>query len=91
MQLKASERGQALILIVFAAILQKRIIQDWERAVAVAEDSEQKVRDAYALTLEGWAKTLEFHDRETLGHSQRVTALCLRLAEETGIRDPQEL
>lgn len=79
------------ILIVFCAILQKRILLSWERAVEAAKRSEQKVRDAYALTLEGWAKTLEFHDRETLGHSQRVTDLTLRLAREIGITDPQEL
>ena len=52
--------------------------------------SEGRIREAYELTLEGWAKTLEFHDRETHGHSQRVTSLCLRLAERLGIDDPQE-
>lgn len=80
-----------IILIVFTAVLQKRIIQNWEQAVEVAQQSEQKIRDAYILTLEGWAKTLEFHDRETLGHSQRVTSLTHRLAEKLGIVDLQEL
>lgn len=79
------------ILIVFTAVLQKRIIQNWEQAVVDSRQSEHKIRDAYILTLEGWAKTLEFHDRETLGHSQRVTALCRRLAEKVGISDPREL
>ncbi|HET9909498.1 MAG TPA: HD-GYP domain-containing protein [Anaerolineales bacterium] len=79
------------ILVVFTAILQKRIIQSWEQAVEVSHESEHRVREAYVLTLEGWAKTLEFHDRETLGHSQRVTSLCQRLAEKLGIVDPQEL
>ena len=79
------------ILIVVTAILQKRIIQSWEQAVEVSHESEHRIRDAYVLTLEGWAKTLEFHDRETLGHSQRVTSLCQRLAEKLGIVDPQEL
>ena len=79
------------ILIVFAAVLQKRIIQNWEQAVEASQQSEHKIRAAYILTLEGWAKTLEFHDRETLGHSQRVTSLCHRLAQEIGISDPQEL
>jgi putative nucleotidyltransferase with HDIG domain len=79
------------ILIVFAAVLQKHIVRDWERVVEDYRQSEQKIHEAYVLTLEGWAKTLEFHDRETLGHSQRVTSLCLRLAEGLGIHDPQEL
>ena len=80
-----------IILIVVTAVLQKRIIQNWEQAVEVAQQSEHKIRDAYVLTLEGWAKTLEFHDRETLGHSQRVTSLTQRLAEKLGIVDLQEL
>ena len=79
------------ILILFTAMLQKRIIQSWEHAVEDVQESEYKIREAYVRTLEGWAKTLEFHDRETLGHSQRVTSLCHRLAEEMGIIDPQEL
>ena len=79
------------VLIVFIAVLQKRIIQNWESAVEAHQRSEDKIREAYVLTLEGWAKTLEFHDRETLGHSQRVTSLPLRLSEEMGITDPREL
>lgn len=79
------------VLIVSIAVLQKRIIQSWESALEAHQRSERKIREAYVLTLEGWAKTLEFHDRETLGHSQRVTSLCLRLSEEVGITDPQEL
>lgn len=79
------------LLIMFTAVLQKRIIQNWEHAVDIARQSEHKIRDAYVRTLEGWAKTLEFHDRETLGHSQRVTALCHQLAQKMGILDPEEL
>lgn len=79
------------ILIIFTAVLQKRIIQDWEQAVEAARQSENKIRDAYVLTLEGWAKTLEFHDRETLGHTERVTELCQQLAKKLGIVDAQEL
>lgn len=78
------------ILLVFTAVLQKRIIQNWERLVDAHRRSEHKIHEAYVLTLEGWAKTLEFHDRETHGHSQRVTSLCLRLAEQLGIDNPQE-
>jgi putative nucleotidyltransferase with HDIG domain len=90
--LASNERIMIIILlIVFTAVLQKRIIQNWEQAVEVAQQSEHKIRDAYVLTLEGWAKTLEFHDRETLGHSQRVTSLTHRLAEKLGIVDLQEL
>lgn len=79
------------LLIIFTAILQKRIIWNWERVAESFSQSEHQIREAYVLTLEGWAKTLEFHDRETLGHSQRVTTLCLQLAKKLGITDRQEL
>ena len=79
------------LLIIFTAVLQKRIIWDWERVAKAYQQSERQIHEAYVLTLEGWAKTLEFHDRETLGHSQRVTTLCQRLAENLGIEETQEL
>jgi putative nucleotidyltransferase with HDIG domain len=79
------------LLIIFTAVLQKRIISDWERVAKAYQQSERQIHEAYVLTLEGWAKTLEFHDRETLGHSQRVTTMCLHLAEELGIQAPREL
>ncbi len=79
------------LLIIFTAVLQKQIIWDWERVAKGYRQSERQIHEAYVLTLEGWAKTLEFHDRETLGHSQRVTALCQGLAEKLGIQEPREL
>lgn len=44
---------------------------------------------AYDATLEGWAKALEQRDRETLGHSNRVTDLTLHIASEMGIPNEQ--
>jgi PAS domain S-box-containing protein len=44
---------------------------------------------AYDATLEGWAKALELRDRETLGHSNRVTELTLHIAAEMGIPNEQ--
>ena len=42
---------------------------------------------AYDTTLEGWARALELRDKETEGHSQRVTAMTLRLARALGLRE----
>lgn len=36
---------------------------------------------AYNYTLDGWARALELRDKETKGHSQRVTALTLGLGK----------
>lgn len=40
---------------------------------------------AYDSTLEGWSAALDLRDRETEGHTQRVTEMTLRLSREMGI------
>lgn len=40
---------------------------------------------AYEATIEGWSRALELRDKETKGHSERVTDLTLRLASAMGI------
>lgn len=50
-------------------------------------DRTQDVVDAYDTTLEGWAKALELRDKETEGHSRRVTEMTERLARAAGIVD----
>ncbi len=42
---------------------------------------------AYDTTLEGWSKALDLRDKETEGHTLRVTDLTLRLARTMGVRD----
>jgi HD-GYP domain-containing protein (c-di-GMP phosphodiesterase class II) len=37
---------------------------------------------AYDDTIEGWSRALEMRDRETVGHSRRVTQMTIRLARE---------
>lgn len=41
---------------------------------------------AYDSTLEGWSRALDLRDKETDGHSRRVTELTMRLAMAMGIR-----
>jgi len=43
----------------------------------------------YEATIEGWVRALDLRDRQTEGHTQRVTELTLRLAHMMGIRDEQ--
>lgn len=49
--------------------------------------SNQELIQAYDTTLEGWARALELRDRETEGHTRRVTELTIRLARYMGVRD----
>lgn len=40
-------------------------------------------------TIEGWSRALDLRDKETEGHSQRVTELTLRLARSMGISEAE--
>jgi putative nucleotidyltransferase with HDIG domain len=44
---------------------------------------------AYDATLNGWVHALDLRDKETQGHTQRVTNLTLTLAGEFGIEEPE--
>jgi PAS domain S-box-containing protein len=46
-----------------------------------------EVVGAYDATLEGWSRALDLRDRETEGHSQRVTAASVALARRLGMSD----
>ena len=55
---------------------------------AVAIENAQLVealQESYDSTLEGWAAALDLRDKETEGHSQRVTLLAVQLAKEMGL------
>ncbi|HEX2697504.1 MAG TPA: HD domain-containing phosphohydrolase, partial [Anaerolineales bacterium] len=42
---------------------------------------------AYDATIEGWSHALDLRDKETEGHTQRVTEMTLRLARAMGISE----
>ena len=48
----------------------------------------QDLAEAYDTTLEGWARALELRDKETEGHSRRVTEITLKIAHAMKI--PEE-
>jgi putative nucleotidyltransferase with HDIG domain len=52
--------------------------------------SNRELEKAYQATLEGWVRALDMRDKETEGHTQRVTKLTERLARSMGI-DGDEL
>jgi PAS domain S-box-containing protein/putative nucleotidyltransferase with HDIG domain len=57
-----------------------------------AEDERKKsveeLKIAYDATIEGWSQAMDLRDEETEGHTQRVTAITLKLAREIGV--PEE-
>jgi HD-GYP domain-containing protein (c-di-GMP phosphodiesterase class II) len=46
---------------------------------------------AYDATIEGWSRALDLRDRETEGHTQRVTEMALKLAEKMGMSDAEKI
>jgi len=47
--------------------------------------SNEELQLAYQATLEGWVRALDLRDKETEGHTQRVTSLTIKLAEAMSI------
>jgi HD-GYP domain-containing protein (c-di-GMP phosphodiesterase class II) len=46
---------------------------------------------AYDATLEGWSKAVEMRDQSMMGHTQRVTDLCIQLAQMMSDSDEASL
>lgn len=44
---------------------------------------------AYEITLEGWSRALDLRDKETEGHTQRVTDMSVRLARAMGLSEEE--
>lgn len=44
---------------------------------------------AYDSTIEGWSRALDLRDKETVGHTLRVTEMTLRLANVLGISEQE--
>ncbi|HEX2698116.1 MAG TPA: HD domain-containing phosphohydrolase, partial [Anaerolineales bacterium] len=55
------------------------------RDITERKRAEENLAEAYDITLQGWAKALELRDKETEGHSRRVTELTLELARASGV------
>ncbi len=63
------------------------LTESFNTMVASLHQSHTQLIQSYDETLEGWAKALELRDKETEGHSRRVTDLAVRLAVATGFQD----
>jgi len=58
----------------------------------VHEELQRSMRDlhlAYDTTIEGWSRALDLRDKETEGHTQRVTELTMKLARIAGISEAE--
>ena len=53
------------------------------------QESNMELAQAYDATIEGWSHALDLRDKETEGHTLRVTEMTLKLAGMMGIRNEQ--
>ena len=66
---------------------QAAVAIDSARLFEELQDSHRELERAYQATLEGWVRALDLRDKETEGHTQRVTILTYRLARSMGMSD----
>ena len=73
------------------AIQNARLNEALEQRARELHEALQQLEASYDATLRALTSALDLRDRETAGHSERVTAYTLELARAVGIRDPAEL
>jgi putative nucleotidyltransferase with HDIG domain len=64
---------------------QAAVAIDSARLFEDLQESHRELEKAYQATLEGWVRALDMRDKETEGHTQRVTILTQRLASSMGV------
>ncbi len=68
-----------------AAQVNVRDVTERKFAEEQVRRSREELAHAYHATLEGWSRALELRDKETEGHSQRVTEMTVQVAQALGI------
>ncbi len=71
--------GQAAIAIYNSTLLQG------------LEEANIELIASHDATIEGWSRALDLRDKETEGHSQRVTEMTVQLAREMGLDEGEQL
>ena len=69
---------------------QAAIAVDNAQLFAELERKNLELRLAYDETIEGWARALDLRDKETEGHSRRVTEMTVALCQQLGA-SPEQL
>ncbi len=66
-----------------------RDITERKNAEKALQDAHNNLQEAYERTIEGWVRALDLRDRETEGHTQRVTELTLKVARQIGFSEEE--
>jgi putative nucleotidyltransferase with HDIG domain len=71
------------------AINNAQLFEELQAANRNLEAAYDELETAYEATLQGWVRALDLRDKETRGHTQRVTALTQKLARSMGFDEKQ--
>ena len=66
-----------------------RDITERKKSEKALQDAHDHLQEAYQRTIEGWIRALDLRDRETEGHTQRVTELTIKVAKTLGFSDEE--
>jgi diguanylate cyclase (GGDEF)-like protein/PAS domain S-box-containing protein/putative nucleotidyltransferase with HDIG domain len=61
----------------------------WEMLVSASEQMKEMLVQSYDATIASWSRILDLRDKETEGHSERVTAMTVLLMRHLGMTDEQ--
>lgn len=70
---------------------QAAIAIDNARLLGNLQNANAELQIAYDVTIEGWSRALDLRDKETEGHSSRVTKGTLHLARACGVSEAELL
>jgi PAS domain S-box-containing protein/putative nucleotidyltransferase with HDIG domain len=70
-------------------VVHLKLIGDAIATLLERKNAEANLAEAYDTTLEGWARALELRDKETEGHSRRVTETTLAVARTLGVSEEE--
>jgi HD-GYP domain-containing protein (c-di-GMP phosphodiesterase class II) len=80
-----------VILLLVSSVIVWVIVENMEKNLVKAKQSEYELIRNYDLTLEAWSKVLEYRDRDTEDHSRRLVELSTQLARAAGCSEEQIL
>jgi PAS domain S-box-containing protein/putative nucleotidyltransferase with HDIG domain len=66
-----------------------RDITERKQAQLALQRAHADLQEAYDKTIEGWVLALDLRDRETEGHTQRVTEMTIKLARKLGCTEEE--
>lgn len=71
------------------ALEQKSLRDEQRRSQEALERAHLELADAYEATIEGWSRALDLRDKETEGHTRRVTDKTIQLARLLNVPEEQ--